>query len=207
LVVRGLSLIDRRTGAHQSITLSPRADYRRIASGDVKVYERTQAPGRAWLVHGVEQVPDDATALARLSQPDFDPRANVVITGGGVVPGDGAKMARVDAGERIEVMAYDAERIVLRAQASRPGWLVLADAFYPGWGAAVDGRPVPIWRADLMLRAVPLRPGLHEVSLTYNPASWRWGVTISGITLLAMIGCCIIISILDIIIARGRPNA
>jgi hypothetical protein len=40
LVLRGMSLIDRRTGAHQSITVSPLGDFRRIYSGDVKIYER-----------------------------------------------------------------------------------------------------------------------------------------------------------------------
>ena len=56
LALRGLSLIDERTGAHQSITLSARGDLRRIHSGDVKVYERRAAPGRAWIVHGLRPV-------------------------------------------------------------------------------------------------------------------------------------------------------
>ena len=45
LALRGLSLIDERTGAHQSITLSARGDLRRIHSGDVKVYERQGSAG------------------------------------------------------------------------------------------------------------------------------------------------------------------
>ena len=38
LVVQGASLIDRRMGAHTSITVSPKGDFRRIHSGDVKIY-------------------------------------------------------------------------------------------------------------------------------------------------------------------------
>ena len=43
--LRGISLIDERTGAHSSVTVSQGGDFRRIHSGDVKIYERTGAAG------------------------------------------------------------------------------------------------------------------------------------------------------------------
>jgi hypothetical protein len=175
LVILGLTLIDRRTGAHQAITVSPRGDFRRIHSGDVKVYERIGAPGRAWLVHGVQPVANDVAALDLLADPAFDPRTTVTVVG--EVAARPAGAATSD--ERVTVVAYEAERIALRVEVSRPAMLVLADSFYPGWQAAVDGVPTPIWRANLMFRAVALEPGNHEVLFTYRPASWRWGVAIS----------------------------
>ena len=57
--LRGISLIDERTGAHSSVTVSQGGDFRRIHSGDVKIYERTGALGRAWLVHGIQPAADD----------------------------------------------------------------------------------------------------------------------------------------------------
>ena len=187
LVIRGLSLIDERTGAHQSITLSPRGDLRRIHSGDVKIYERTTAPGRAWLVHGVEPVADDAAALTRLADPAFDPRATVAITGD--VPAQPAGQAT--AAEGVIVLAYEAERVVLRVTCDTPATLVLADAAYPGWQVTVDAAPAPILLANLMFRGVTLGPGVHEVTFTYRPAIWRWGVVISLGTLVALlIGFC-----------------
>ena len=60
--LRGISLIDERTGAHSSVTVSQGGDFRRIHSGDVKIYERTGALGRAWLVHGIQPAADDAVA-------------------------------------------------------------------------------------------------------------------------------------------------
>ena len=44
ILLRGISLIDERTGAHSSVTVSQDGDFRRIHSGDVKIYERTGAP-------------------------------------------------------------------------------------------------------------------------------------------------------------------
>ena len=78
--LRGISLIDERTGAHSSVTVSQDGDFRRIHSGDVKIYERTGARGRAWLVHGVQTAADDAASLALLGAPAFDPAC-----GGGAV--------------------------------------------------------------------------------------------------------------------------
>ena len=185
LALRGLSLIDERTGAHQSITLSPRGDLRRIHSGDVKVYERRTAPGRAWLVHGLRPVKDDAAALRELADPGFDPRTAVVI------PGEAP--ARPPAGaapdESLTIAAYEPERVVLRADVKRPAFLVLADAAFPGWEATLDGVPAPVLRANLMFRAVGLEPGLHEIVFAYRPTSWRWGLIIS----VAMLGVLVLL--------------
>jgi hypothetical protein len=183
LVIRGLTLIDRRTGTHQAITVSPRGDFRRIHSGDVKVYERVGAPGRAWLVHGVQPVADDAATLALLADPSFNPRAFVAITGEVASRPAGASAP----GEKVTILAYEAERVALHTEVATPAMLVLADSFYPGWRATVDGVAAPILRANLTFRAVALEPGVHEVVFTYYPAGWRWGVGVSLGAIVAMV--------------------
>lgn len=186
--LHGLSLIDERTAAHTSITISPRGDTRRIHSGDVKIYERTQAPGRAWLVHGIRPVADDAAALAALADPAFDPRAEAILP----APAPQQPAAAAGADETVAVAAYTAEQVVLHAAVSTPAVLILADTYYPGWEATVNGQPAPIQRANLMFRGVTLTPGRHEVVFTYRPANWRRGLAISlgtgGLLLLALAG-------------------
>ncbi|TKS58032.1 MAG: hypothetical protein EWM72_03290 [Nitrospira sp.] len=74
---------------------------------------------------------------------------------------------------------------MIRASVSSGGgWLVLSDAFYPGWEATVDGTPVPIYRADYAFRAIPLSEGTHLVRFVYHPLSYRLGRWISLGTLL-----------------------
>ena len=73
LTLFGISLIDGRSGAHQSVTVSPRGDFRRIHSGDVKIYERLDAPGRAWLTHGVMPVADEGEAAAAVADSPLRP--------------------------------------------------------------------------------------------------------------------------------------
>src|SRR5262249_42088108 len=51
------------------------------------------------------------------------------------------------------------------------GRLILADAYYPGWTASVDGHAIPIERYADYLRAVSLPPGAKVVVFEYQP---RW---------------------------------
>ncbi len=149
--------------------MSPQGDFRRIHSGDVKIYERAGAPGRAWLVHGVQPAADDSAALALLRDPAFDPRASVVVPAGL----DPRSPAPAAPGESVEVVDYTPERAVIAANVTSPAVLVLADTFYPGWQATVDGVSAPIVRANLMFRGLALEPGRHEIVFTYNPSTWR----------------------------------
>lgn len=183
LTLRGLSLTDDRTGAHASVTVSQRGDVRRIHTGDVKIYERTSAPGRAWLVHGLQPVLDDAAALALLADPAFDPRAKAVVIGQGSAPRPAAPAGPAEA---VTVLTYQEERIVLRVRATTPGVLVIADTWYPGWETTMDGKPADLWRVNLLFRGVPVDAGEHEVTLVYRPASWRMGLVLSLIGLTFM---------------------
>lgn len=53
---------------------------------------------------------------------------------------------------------------------------VLSDAFYPGWTATVNDRPVPILRANGMFRAVAIPRGESRVVFRYAPVSFRLGL-------------------------------
>jgi uncharacterized membrane protein YfhO len=65
---------------------------------------------------------------------------------------------------------------------------VLADTFYPGWSAAVDGAPAPIYRANLAIRAVPLARGRHQVRFEYEMPGFVRGAQVSllGLSVLLM---------------------
>jgi hypothetical protein len=88
-----------------------------------------------------------------------------------------------------------AEEIVLRAETKQDNVLVLADTFYPGWRVALDGRPVPLIRANGFTRAVFVPSGLHMVAFTYRPTSILLGICLSGfgvILLLLMLSVALV---------------
>ncbi len=79
------------------------------------------------------------------------------------------------------------ERIVAEMTSDSAGLLVLADLFYPGWTAEVDGRPAEILRADGVFRAVVLPPGSHRIVFRYRPLSLWIGGGLSAAALLVML--------------------
>lgn len=80
----------------------------------------------------------------------------------------------------VRVTRYGLNGVDLRVAAARRGVLVLADAYAPGWQARVDGRAVPIMRADAVFRAVAIGPGIHTVQFTYLPVTFQWGAAVSA---------------------------
>lgn len=77
-------------------------------------------------------------------------------------------------------------RIALDAPAG--GWLVVSEAFAPGWRATVDGLAAPVLRADGGIQAVPLGPGSRSVTLTFRPWSVVAGAWISALGVVAAFG-------------------
>jgi hypothetical protein len=83
------------------------------------------------------------------------------------------------------IVRYRDERIDIETEAPGRRLLVLTDTWFPGWTATVDGRDVPILRANVAFRAVPVPAGRHLVAFEYRPASVRTGAWISGIAFAA----------------------
>ncbi len=59
------------------------------------------------------------------------------------------------------------------------GFVVFSETWFPGWQAEVDGRRVPLYRADYLFRAVAVPEGDHVVTLRYRPAEFAWGMVLS----------------------------
>lgn len=71
------------------------------------------------------------------------------------------------------------------------GNLVLSEIFYPGWQAWVDGVKRPIIEYKGIFRSIELNQGAHLIIFKYQPKSVFFGLLISGITLLALLGIAI----------------
>ena len=199
LIVRGMSLIDERTGSFEPLIISDQGRFRLAHSGDVKIYENLNVLPRAFVVPRARVADDDSTALEAMQDPAFDPSSEVVLHLDGdpndsqidqqrLLPGAGLA-ARELSGAEATIAQYRPERVVIDVGLDEPGYLVLTDAWYPGWQASVDGEPVAVHRADLIFRAIALEPGKHRVTFVFRPLSWLVGTVASlfGLVLLIVI--------------------
>jgi hypothetical protein len=95
--------------------------------------------------------------------------------------------APVAPGESVTITRYDPLRVELDAVLSEPGFVILADAYYPGWRLTIDGRPATIHRANLLMRGAAVERGAHHLVYEYDPMIWRVGLALSGFGLMAMV--------------------
>lgn len=77
-------------------------------------------------------------------------------------------------------------RVRILVQSADGGWLVLADTWYPGWNAYLDGQPADSYPADSTFRAVWVPAGSHEVVFRYQPRVLELGVALTGLGLVAL---------------------
>ena len=86
-----------------------------------------------------------------------------------------------------KILSERNNEVDVQARVMRPSLLYLADTFYPGWKAYVDGIKTKIYRANYNFRAVPLPPGEHQVEFRYQPLSFYMGAGITGLTIFILI--------------------
>jgi hypothetical protein len=186
LVVRGVSLIDERTGSFQPLVLSDRGRFRLVHSGDVKIYENLDSLPRAFFAGRAIPVDDGEAALAAMQSLGFDPSTTVVLeTDSPLVSATGGTSGSTAAYSTVEIVNYQPERVEISVESAAPGYLVLSDAWYPGWEATIDGEPVEVIKADLLFRAVELEAGSHEVTFSYLPRTLSLGAWMSALGLVA----------------------
>jgi hypothetical protein len=156
---------------------------------DVTLYRLPDAPGRAWVVPAARQVPPDQI-LAVLADPNFDPTTEVLLE-------SPVHNLQSPIFNPQSLALHDGpNRVTIRAALDAPGYLVLADTWYPGWQAMVDGEHAELLRANYAFRAVSLEAGEHTVEMVYRPIS----VLVGGALSLA---ATIVISV-GLVLARRR---
>lgn len=72
---------------------------------------------------------------------------------------------------KAEITQYAPNQLTYRVESDKGGVLVFSEIYYPEWTATVDGQPVELGRVNYILRAINIKPGQHEVTLTFEPQS------------------------------------
>jgi hypothetical protein len=172
---------------------------------DAALWRMQRTLPRAWIVHDIETLP----ALRRpLGMAAIDSRSEQVLFPNlrardfartAVIEGDAelsfaeARSSASSAPEledACEIAHYDPQRVVVSATLTRPGLVVLGDAWYSGWRARAETgghiRPVTIYRTNRVLRGVWLNAGQHKIEFRFWPTSVYVGALVSGLSWLAL---------------------
>jgi len=75
--------------------------------------------------------------------------------------------ATLKSAPKVDITTYETDKIVLDISYDQNGFLVISDNYHPGWKAEVDGVSKEIFRANYIMRAVPVPAGRHRIALTF----------------------------------------
>lgn len=182
LAVQAVTLVDERTKTFVPLLPSDRGRFRRVHSGDVKIYERLGGSGRVQLFGTVRPATSLGEAVRMLLDSEVmnGPQASAVVETSAQAATWGLEdRSSAPSGSEVAVVSYEPERIVVHARSERPSFLLLKDAYYPGWQAAVNGEPVEVVATNVLFRGVPVPAGESEVIFSYRPTAWRTGLRLS----------------------------
>jgi hypothetical protein len=171
----------------EPFTEGQRARYALATGGGVRLGsagssgEVWSVPHREWAYFApeVRVVEDTDAALLETGRAIAGRSPATVVEGPGPLPA---------APGRVLAVARGLESLRVEAEAGADGALVVADAFWPGWEATVDGVAVPILPADVLVRAVPWPAGRHVLEMRYRPPEVRAGLLASALGLAALAG-------------------
>ena len=87
----------------------------------------------------------------------------------------------------VTIKAYEPNELTYEVNSSKGGVVVFSEVYYPGWTATIDGQPAELGRVNYILRALNVKPGKHDVVLTFKPKSVNTTETIAYVSYVILI--------------------
>jgi O-antigen/teichoic acid export membrane protein len=178
----------------------PNSDFTLVYDKEVRIYENTDVLPRAFALPGAEIV-SEAELPARLKT--LDPDQVILLDREAGIPPERLVQSGSWPLQPAELVAHAANTVFVEVEMPSPGWLLLADSYFPGWKAYRSDPdpevPTPdlqyepageteleIIRADGNFRAVFLDQGSHRVRFIYTPMSFKLGLYGSFLAVVVM---------------------
>lgn len=95
---------------------------------------------------------------------------------------------------QVTMKTYEPNQLTYEVESAKGGVLVFSENYYPEWTATIDGKEVPVGRVNYILRAIQVKPGKHQVVLSFFPKSVDRTETVAYIAF-ALLVICILLGI------------
>lgn len=137
----------------------------------VTVYENLQVLDRAYFVSKLRFVKNNEELGKLLDDKDYDPTVEAVAIGYNLV-------TSLTRGTVVSILHQD-NIVKIDTQSTGEGFLVLADAYDPGWNVYINKKKEKIYQVNGDLRGVLVPAGRNEIIFKYQPKSFMIGLTLS----------------------------
>ena len=167
--------------------------FRLVLDGKIKVYENRGCLPRAFFAEKLLLSENEEKVLGSMNHTSFDPARMVYVSKRELEKLQGKFISEPE-GETGEAFSgsiaftdYQPNSISLKTQSNKARFLVLADNYYPGWKAYVNGKEKPVLRVDYTLRGLLLEKGTNTIVFAFKPQSFFWGASVTVMTLTGLL--------------------
>lgn len=159
------------------------AKFKMVSKGMPNVYVNPAALPRAYVTHDAVQVPDDKVL-------DYVEHLGSAALPRRIVTPEPATTDSVKCSSQgsARIVENASQRVQIEADTPCPGWLVLADAYDPGWRARLNGASEEIHRVNFVQRAVRIPAGRSSIEFDYQPRFLAAAAAVSALAWLFALG-------------------
>lgn len=109
-------------------------------------------------------------------------------------------------GDTIYETSYAPNALSYKVNTKNGGVAVFSEIYFPwGWTATIDGKEVPIGRANYVLRALRIPAGSHDITFRFDPKSVKVTNTISVVAVVIIYILCALA--LGLIVYKSKKTA
>jgi hypothetical protein len=150
-----------------------------------RMQNRSTAAGNAWIVDRITFVKNAEEEMNAIDS--FNPK-EVAIIGEEFKSLINLDKLGTSENATIELVDYRPDHLIYEYSAPKDVLAVFSEIWYDkGWNAYINGKKIPYFRADYLLRAAQLPGGNHKVEFKFEPKSYYMGETISMVSSLLLL--------------------
>ncbi len=154
-----------------------------LQGGQTVPVENPYTYGNAWLVDKVTYVDNANQELDMMGKIDLRHEA---VADAKFKAQLGEAVAQ-DTLSVVRIKSYEPNQVSYEVESGKGGVIVFSEIYYPGWTATVDGVEQELGRVDYVLRALQVKPGKHEVVLSFFPKTITRTETIAYVALVILL--------------------
>ena len=155
-----------------------------LQGGQTVPLQNTFALGNAWLVDKVRYVNNANEEIDGVGQIDLRHEA----VADAKFKAQLGEAAAQDTLSLVTLKSYEPNELKYECQTGKGGVVVFSEIYYPGWTATVDGQEAELGRVNYILRALNVKPGKHEIVLTFKPKSVKATETVAYMSYALLLG-------------------
>jgi len=124
----------------------------------------TQPNGNAWFISELEKLKSANEEIKALDS--LKTKIKAVTTASGL----SSQRFTLDSLASIKLTEYQPNHLVFESNNTNNGFAVFSEIYYgSGWQVTIDGKEVPHYRVDYVLRGLEIPSGSHHIEFTFEP--------------------------------------